>query len=104
MVSGMARIVTVAFAVSTSVRHDARPITTTASERTSGVHDRMPVILGPADYDRWFDPAIEQSETLLPLLTPCGDPDLVTTAISTRVNNARNEGPECIAPADATLF
>ena len=34
-VIGMARIVTVALAVSTSVRHDARPMTTTASDSST---------------------------------------------------------------------
>lgn len=29
-------------------------ITTTANELTSAVHDRMPVILNPRDYDRWL--------------------------------------------------
>jgi putative SOS response-associated peptidase YedK len=32
-------------------------ITTDPNELTATVHDRMPVILKPSDYDRWFERA-----------------------------------------------
>jgi putative SOS response-associated peptidase YedK len=32
------------------------------------VHERMPVILDPADYDLWLDPTITDPQRLLPLL------------------------------------
>ncbi|MGE0190375.1 MAG: SOS response-associated peptidase family protein [Steroidobacteraceae bacterium] len=32
------------------------------------VHDRMPVIVSPKDYNRWLDLGISDKETLLPLL------------------------------------
>jgi putative SOS response-associated peptidase YedK len=34
------------------------------------VHDRMPVIIDPADYDRWLDPAIESADAVAGLLKP----------------------------------
>src|SRR5207237_824588 len=45
---------------------DSRPplesctiITTTANELCRPVHERMPVILDPADYELWLDPAFQ---------------------------------------------
>jgi len=45
-------------------------ITTEANELCCPVHERMPVILDPADYDLWLDPSVTDSRRLLPLLTP----------------------------------
>jgi putative SOS response-associated peptidase YedK len=46
-------------------------ITTAANDLCRPVHERMPVILDPADYDRWLDPAITDAQRLLPLLAAC---------------------------------
>ena len=71
-------------------------ITTEANPLTAQVHDRMPVILHPADYDAWLKPETDR-ETLKQLLTPY-EPDAMTTRpVSQFVNNARNEGQECVA-------
>ena len=35
-----------------------------------GIHDRMPVILDPATFDLWLDPANEDVEELRALLRP----------------------------------
>jgi putative SOS response-associated peptidase YedK len=76
-------------------------ITTTANTLCAELHERMPVILNPADYDLWLDPAISDRERLLPLLQPCPpeamriepiDPSLVK--ITSRPKNASlNEAP-----------
>jgi len=66
-------------------------ITTDANELASQVHVRMPVILDSADHDAWL--AGEQ----IPLI-PFPPERMSTRPISTLVNNARNEGPECIEP------
>src|SRR5690606_37855114 len=61
------------------------------------VHDRMPVILMPEDYDRWLDPASEP-EALLGLLRPY-DPALMKAyEVSRLVNSVRNDVEDCIAP------
>jgi putative SOS response-associated peptidase YedK len=44
-------------------------ITTEANDLCRPVHERMPVILDPADYDLWLDPAVTDAQRLLPLLT-----------------------------------
>jgi hypothetical protein len=35
------------------------------------LHNRMPVILGAADYGKWMDPAVQEPGLVLPLLAPC---------------------------------
>jgi len=55
----------------------------------------MPVILSPNDYTEWLDPkATEPGE----LLTPFPASEMAAVAVNPIVNNARNEGPECIEP------
>ena len=45
-------------------------ITTTAGPDMEGIHDRMPVLLDPATFDLWLDPANEDVEELRALLAP----------------------------------
>jgi putative SOS response-associated peptidase YedK len=45
-------------------------LTTTPNPVTSTVHDRMPVILDPADYDLWLDPGMQNGSAISELLKP----------------------------------
>lgn len=69
-------------------------LTTTASQLLYPIHDRMPVILNPKDYDLWLDP-VQKSEPLQQLLRPYSE---VITAypVSTKVNKPTNNGSDCI--------
>jgi putative SOS response-associated peptidase YedK len=71
-------------------------MTTSANGVVRPVHDRMPVIVSPADYDAWLDPET-QADDLLDLLKPYPDAKMIGRPVSTYVNNARNEGPPCLA-------
>lgn len=72
-------------------------ITCAANGVMAAVHDRMPVILAPADHGRWLDPASEGKE-ILPLLGPAPDELLELVPVSPRVNKAQNEGAELQSP------
>lgn len=74
-------------------------ITTAANALMAPIHDRMPVLLAPADYQPWLDPATSP-ERLQALLRPAAAAFLVAFAVGPRVGNARNEGPELMEPAD----
>jgi putative SOS response-associated peptidase YedK len=74
-------------------------ITTGPNELMEPIHDRMPVILSPADYDRWLDPAIHEPDKLLPLLRPYPADAMLAVPVSVRVNNPKNDDAECVAPA-----
>jgi putative SOS response-associated peptidase YedK len=74
-------------------------ITTDANELVRSLHDRMPVILSPREYDRWLDPALEDVGRLEALLKPVPSESVAMTAVNPIVNNARNEDPRCVEPA-----
>jgi putative SOS response-associated peptidase YedK len=77
-------------------------VTTDANELAKLYHDRMPVILHPADYARWLDPEYQRVEELAPLLRPYPAELMVAEPVSTLVNNPRNDSPDCVrvtAPA-----
>jgi putative SOS response-associated peptidase YedK len=71
-------------------------ITAVSTEPLSDIHGRMPIILDPSQYDNWLDNVDgnkSQFESVLaqPLL---GGMDMYP--VSKRVNNVRNEGPDCL--------
>jgi putative SOS response-associated peptidase YedK len=65
----------------------------------AAVHDRMPVILAPADYDRWLDRATP-IEALKAMLKPLPAELMEAYAVSRLVNSVRNDREECIAPVE----
>ena len=73
-------------------------ITTTPNSLLEKIHDRMPVILKPAAYERWLDPAEQEPDQLSSLLKPYPASHLTAYAVSKRVNKPENDSPECILP------
>ena len=59
----------------------------------TAVHDRMPVILDPDDYDRWLDPATE----IRSLLRLFPAERMRAEAVSRAVSSVKNDTEECIA-------
>lgn len=84
-------------------------LTTAANETMSALHHRMPVIIAPDDYAFWLGEEMEKPEDpdylsqLHHLLHPYPDEQVHFRAVSTYVNNARNEGPECLQAVDVSL-
>lgn len=73
-------------------------LTTDANELIRPLHDRMPVILAPTDFDLWLDPAVEDRERLEPLLVPFDSQQMETYPVSRTVNNPVNDVAECVEP------
>ena len=74
-------------------------ITTDAAGPLADIHDRMPLSISAADWDRWLDPDAPIDEGLL---RGHGDLDRVQIReVSTLVNSVRNNGPELIEPVEA---
>jgi putative SOS response-associated peptidase YedK len=82
-------------------------ITTPANPAVAPLHDRMPAILAPGTESDWLDAATPPAE-LLDLLHGLPANETALQAVSTAVNDARYDGPECLAPpapeAQAALF
>lgn len=76
-------------------------ITTDANDSIQQLHHRMPVIMEPADYAVWLDPEFKDFDVLKSKLAPRAAKDIVYSPVNPRVNNARNEGADCIEPAEA---
>lgn len=74
-------------------------LTTAANGVLAPIHDRMPVILPPPDYDLWLDPGISDQDRLLPILRPYSDREKEAFPVGTNVNNPKMEDPCCIVPA-----
>ena len=79
-------------------------LTTSANDLMKPLHDRMPVILDPRDYDLWLDPAVEDADKVRPLLVPYPPALMTSFPVSTHVNSPRYDDPLCIAPAETSLF
>lgn len=72
-------------------------IVTEANQAVKPVHERMPVILSQENYSAWLDPDNQVPRLLKPLLQPSPDEIISLYPVSKRVNNPRNDDPECIA-------
>lgn len=78
-------------------------VTTTANALLATMHDRMPVIVAPADYARWLDVASDADVT--DLLAPYPAAAMTWYPVSTRVNSVRNDDAaliEQVAEGDTT--
>ncbi|BDI19573.1 DUF159 family protein [Nostoc cf. commune SO-36] len=73
-------------------------LTTAANELLQPIHERMPVILEPQDYDLWLDSQVETPQTLQQLLRPYPASAMTAYPVSTLVNNSRHNSLECIIP------
>jgi putative SOS response-associated peptidase YedK len=66
-------------------------VTTAANEAMRAFHDRMPVLVAPADHDEWLS-----SPNPSALLAPWRGEPFEIRPISTRVNSARNDSPDLL--------
>jgi putative SOS response-associated peptidase YedK len=74
-------------------------LTTAANAKLRAVHDRMPVIVDPADYAAWLDPRLGDASTLARLAL--GEPaeGLELQAVGRRVNDPRFDDAACLEAA-----
>jgi len=71
-------------------------LTTDANSLTRDIHDRMPAILEPEDYDLWLDPGLTDPEQLQHLLRPFDPRRMKKYPLSPKVSNVNIDTPECI--------
>jgi putative SOS response-associated peptidase YedK len=70
-------------------------LTTDPNELMQSIHNRMPVILEPRDYDRWLDGANPQAPPV-DLLRPFPAEKMLAWPVTDRVGNVRNNDPELL--------
>jgi len=76
-------------------------IVTDANDRMKPIHDRMPVILPPADWKPWLDPDYSDTGELKSLLRPYPSEEMSAWPVSTLVNNPRYDAPTCIEAVES---
>lgn len=76
-------------------------ITREANRFMATIHDRMPAILLPENEQLWIKEDVLTKDALS-LLQPYPDEYMNAYKVSPRVNNARNNDPELLSPADPT--
>jgi len=77
-------------------------ITTQATDDVGWVHDRMPMVVSPARWADWLDPAAGDADSLLRSITPATSEGLATRPVSTAVNSVAADGPELLTPLPAS--
>jgi putative SOS response-associated peptidase YedK len=79
-------------------------LTTSANNTIAHIHDRMPVVIAPADFARWLDCRTQEPRDVADLLRPA-QPDLFEAVpVSDRVNKVANVGADLIEPVRLTAL
>ena len=70
-------------------------ITTDPNELMEKLHNRMPVILRPEDYERWLQPG-DSARPPVDLLRSFDAEQMKAWKVNARVGNVRNNDPDCV--------
>jgi len=76
-------------------------LTTDPNQLMEPIHNRMPVILDPKDYNRWLNGATDSANPTQPpidLLRPYPSEQMRSWPVSDRVGNVRNNDPDLLKP------
>ena len=73
-------------------------LTTEPNDFMATIHNRMPVILPPEDYESWLAPDEQKPADLQPLMRPFTADQMAAYPVSTFVNRPSNDTPETIEP------
>ena len=67
-----------------------------ANELVAEIHDRMPLIIAPSDYERWLSDDPDPGD----LMWPFPAEPMRMWPISTRVNKPENDDPSTVEPIE----
>jgi putative SOS response-associated peptidase YedK len=76
-------------------------ITTGPNEVMRPIHDRMPVLISPADYAAWLDR--KRQADLMGFIKPYPADRMAAHAVSPRVNRPENDDPALIEPVPTLI-
>ena len=75
-------------------------VTTRPNAVVAAIHDRMPLVVPPAAWERWLAPEPLDARDQEAILGPAPDDLLVAVPVSERVNSPRNDGPDLVEAVD----
>ena len=73
-------------------------ITTSANELLARIHDRMPAVISPHDWDLWLDRSVTDPSALRHLLAPADPRQFDMFEVSPAVNSVRNNSGDLVRP------
>lgn len=74
-------------------------LTTEANEILRPVHDRMPVILHPDEYEVWLETDVRKLGLIKEMLRPYPAEEMTSYPVSTAINSPQNQGVTLIERA-----
>ena len=77
-------------------------LTTAASPDIAHIHDRMPVVIQPPDFERWLDCRRNEPRDVADLMRPAEPGMFEAIPVSDKVNKVANTGPEIQEPVVVT--
>ena len=69
-------------------------LTTSANPAIGAIHDRMPVVISPEDFERWLDCKTQEPRDVADLMRPAQEDLFEAIPVSDLVNKVANMGPE----------
>ena len=76
-------------------------LTVAANATVAPVHNRMPAVIAPEDFDSWLDVQNTPLKEARALLRPAPESLFETLPVSTRVNSASEDAPDLVEPVAA---
>jgi putative SOS response-associated peptidase YedK len=76
-------------------------ITTEANELIGRIHDRMPAVIAPSDWELWLDRGIQDTAAVRHLLGPADARQFEMFEVTNKVNSVRNNGGELLEPLNS---
>lgn len=73
-------------------------VVTDANDVLKPIHERMPVILDPENYNTWLDPENHDTDKLKSLLKPYPASTMTAYPVSRRMNDPSHDEADCIKP------
>ena len=79
-------------------------LTAEANGTLAPLHNRMPVILDPEQFDAWLDCKRVSPGDMAEFLVPADDALLEAVELEPKINNPANDGPEILEPLRQSLL
>lgn len=73
-------------------------LTREANSKLSKIHDRMPVLIAPKNWNTWLNPNLENPEEVSKLMPQSPEDFLSAYPVAQAVNSSRSQGRELINP------
>ena len=78
-------------------------LTTSANDQIGKIHDRMPVVIKPEDFERWLDCRNYEPRDMIDLMHPIENGYFEAIPVGDKVNKVANSGADVQEPMDPMI-